>query len=137
MFIKTSTNCDSACCTLLNGEQQMQLTAEKKQLCARGLKIYEALSPHLKKDFIERWKTVYVPKTWAGNKCNLGWIKEFEDTYDTRRYPTQGLFTRQSCTQLHACVFACIALGTCKPQELRHCACKLQELRHCIVRVCV
>ena len=35
------------------------------------------------------------------------------------------------------CLHACIALGTCKPQELRHCTCKPHELRHCIVRVCV
>ena len=88
------------------GTESKGATKEQKEQAVTALKVYEALPCQLKRAFIERWKSIYVPKTWAGNKCNMGWIKEFEDMYWKSLYPTQGLFTRQSCTHLHVCFHA-------------------------------
>ena len=94
--------------SLKKGTKLKSLNAEQKKLCGRGLMVYYKLPGDLKRDFIECWKSVYVQVKWGANKCNLGWIKDFEDKYYERSFPNQGLFTRQSCTQLHACACVCM-----------------------------
>jgi hypothetical protein len=94
--------------SLKNGTKQKFLNAEQKKLCGRGLMVYYKLKGELKRDFIECWKSIYVERKWGANKCNLGWIKGFENKYYKRSFPNGGLFTRQSCTQLHACACVCM-----------------------------
>jgi hypothetical protein len=89
------------------GTKQKCLNAEQQKLCGRGLDIYDKLPRDLKRNFIECWRrnAKYEDKKY---KCNLDWIKDFEDKYYKRSFPDCGLFTRQSCTQLHACACVCM-----------------------------
>ena len=88
------------------GTKQKCLNAEQQKLCGKGLEIYDKLPRDLKRKFIECWRAVYDEDKI--HKCNLDWIKDFEDKYYKRCFPDCGLFTRQSCTQLHACACVCM-----------------------------
>lgn len=129
--------------SLKKGTKQKSLNAEQKKLCGRGLMIYYKLPGDLQRDFIKCWKSVYVPwkhvsaETFLASKCNLGWIKEIEDKYYKRSFPNQGLFTRQSCTQLHACACVCMHASHWGLASLKNWGIALASLTNWGIALCV
>ena len=85
--------------------------AETKELCKKGLQVYDALPPNKKGAFIDRWKATKDSK-------NLGWVKDFEEELSKEKEVTRnkicGFYTRQltsiiamcMCKQMHACLHA-------------------------------
>ena len=124
--------------SLKKGTKQKSLNVEQKKLCGRGLMVYYKLPADLKRGFIECWKSIYVQSLkWGANKCNLGWIKDFEDKYYKRSFPNCGPFTRQSCTQLHACACVCMHASHWGHASLKNWGIALASLTNWGIALCV